>query len=281
MLEVVDKVSHGILRALGAKSVRIPTGAGVIHAYDVRGPGKGTFVLIHGMGTTATSYLAVVRRLKPRAARVVLIDLPGHGRSAPLRGGLDTETLAIGVRESLDKLLEGERAVILGTSLGGAAALGYALERPERVRALVLASPAGAPPSQEDLEALRARFDLKTREDARRFFSELLHRPPIYLRVMEKSLVDQLSRPLVQAFLSSLGREDFFDAERVSGLAVPATILWGKSDRILPRSGLAFYREALPSGTRVEELDDVGHSPHLERPDLVASQLSAAYARTA
>jgi pimeloyl-ACP methyl ester carboxylesterase len=282
VLSVVDRISHGVLRALGAKSLRISTGAGQVHGYEIEGRGEGCFALIHGMGTTATSYTPVVRRLKARARRVVLLDLPGHGRSDDLPGGLDPQSLATGVREGLDAML-GPRGkhVVLGTSLGGAAALGYALERPEHVRALVLASPAGAPLTEDDLVELRARFDLRTRADARRFFQELLHAPPFYLRMMERGLVTQLSRPVVQRFLASLDDAEFFSEERVGKLAVPATVLWGKSDRILPRSGLAFYRRALPAGSVFEELEGIGHSPHLERPDLVADRLLEAYVRSA
>lgn len=281
VLTVVDQISHGLLRVSGARSVFVPTSMGRVHAYEIAGPGNGTFVMLHGMGTTSTSYAPVVRRMRPFVRRIVMLDLPGHGRSEEPRGGLDSRRLTTGVLEGLDALVhESEPALVFGTSLGGAAALGYALERPGRVRALVLASPAGAPLTDEDLELVRARFDLRTRADARRFFAELLHSPPFYLRLFEAGLVTQLSRPLVRGFLASLANADFFTEERIGTLSVPATVLWGKSDRILPRSGLAFYRRALPSGACFEELEGVGHSPHLERPEWVADRLVAAFARS-
>lgn len=279
MLNVVDRVSHEVLRALGARTSHVSTGAGRMHAYELRGQGEGAFVLLHGMGTTATSYSSVVRKLKPRAARVILLELPGHGRSEEPREGLRPDSLATGVREALDPLIGSGRAVVLGTSLGGAAALGYALERPEKVQALVLASPAGAPLEDRDVEELRARFDLRTRADARRFFTELLHAPPFYLRAFERGLVDQLSRPLVRGFLGALDPRDCFTEERVAALQVPTHLMWGKSDRILPRSGLAFYRRALPNVT-IEELEGIGHSPHLERPALVAERMLSVFRRT-
>jgi pimeloyl-ACP methyl ester carboxylesterase len=283
VLKVVERISRALLRASGARSVTLATSVGDVHGYVLEGRGSGQFAFLHGMGTTATSYTAVVRRLLPHARRVVLLDLPGHGRSPEPASGLDTKTLEAGVREGLDALLDRadiDRAVLLGTSLGGAAALGYTLERADRVRALVLASPAGAPLTDEDLTELRARFDLKSRADARRFLQELLHAPPFYLRAIEGGLVDQLSRPLVQGFLASLDPKDFFTEERIGHLVPPVTLLWGKSDRILPRSGLAFYRRALPAGAIIEELDGIGHSPHLERPELVAERMIAAGRRS-
>lgn len=279
MLKIVERISYALLRASGARSVELATSVGAVHGYILDGRGEGSFALLHGMGTTATSYTPVARRLLPHARRIVLLDLPGHGRSPEPASGLDTNLLSAGVREGLDRLLDVakiDRAVLLGTSLGGAAALGYALERPARVSALVLASPAGAPITDEDLADLRARFDLKTRADARRFFQELLHAPPFYLRALEGGLVTQLGRPLIRGFLASLDPADFFTEERVRALVPRATLLWGTSDRILPRSGLDFYRRALPPGSLIEELEGIGHSPHLERPDLVADRMRAA-----
>ena len=235
-------------------------------------------MLLHGLGTAAPAYAAVVRLLRRRAARILLPELPGHGRSLPPPRGLEVSTMAAGLREALDQVLRSQPpATLLGTSLGGAAALGYALERPERVRALILASPAGAPLDDGEMLELRARFNLRTRADARRFFAELSHEPPWYTRALELGLVQQLGRPDVQSFLSSLAGADFFDADALASLVPPTLVLWGKSDRVLPRSGLSFYRRTLPAATRFEELDGIGHSPHFEKPALVVDRLVAAH----
>jgi pimeloyl-ACP methyl ester carboxylesterase len=163
--------------------------------------------------------------------------------------------------------------VVLGNSLGGAVAIRFALERPDLVSSLVLVSPGGAPLSDEDVEGIRHRFDLRTRADARRFMTELLHRPPWYLRVVERSLVENMGRPIVQTFLKKLGPADYLTVEELKGLVPPARVIWGKSDRILPRTMLDFYRSAMPPGTRFEELEAAGHSPHMEVPGLVVRRL--------
>jgi pimeloyl-ACP methyl ester carboxylesterase len=148
-LTLLDKGSRAFLRAIGARGRRVGIAGGWVHAFEIRGRGEGTYVLLHGMGASATAYVAVARRLRRAAARIVLVDLPGHGESSLPSDGLDALSLAGGLREALDRLIDpADPAVVLGTSLGGAAALAYALERPERVRALVLASPAGAPLSE-------------------------------------------------------------------------------------------------------------------------------------
>ncbi|NUO51930.1 MAG: alpha/beta fold hydrolase [Polyangiaceae bacterium] len=267
MLRFIDAVSDRVLRTMGAESRVVMTSVGPVHAFDAKGRGEKTFVLLHGMGTTATSYMGLFRGLRSRAKRILLLDLPGHGRSTNGDERMSVARLSAGVREALDGLLDpADPVVLFGTSLGGAAALGYALERPERVRALILVSPGGAPFSADDFDALKRRFNLVSRTDARRFFGELMHRPPLYTRLFERPLLAQLGHPVVKTFLESLAVEDCFTAEQVAKLRVPTLVIWGKSDRILPRSGLDFYRRELPSGTTFEEPEGLGHSPHLERP---------------
>ena len=273
VLALIERVSDAALRLSGARSLYAQTSAGRVHAYELRGPGQGTVVMLHGIGATATAYLAVARMMRPFATRILLPELPGHGRSeTPPK--LDRATLASAVREALDHWVsEANPAIFLGSSLGGATALGYTLESPSRVRALVLASPAGAPLSEAELSELRTRFNLRTREDARRFFRELLHRPPAVFRLLERGLVEQLGSDTVQGFLASLQEEDFFREQALAGIRCPIVVLWGQSDRILPRSSLAFLRASLPSGTSFEEPANIGHSPHLENPALVVAKL--------
>jgi pimeloyl-ACP methyl ester carboxylesterase len=270
----VEKLSHRVLLAWGARSLLIPTVTGAIHAYAIPGRGEGTFVLIHGLGANATGWTNLVAQLRKHARRIVLVELPGHGRSAPPPESMRMFDLASSVRDAIDTLLDvRDPAIVLGNSLGGATALRYALWRPEHVRCLLLNSPAGAPLEPGELDALRTRFGVKTRADARRFLAELLHSPPGYFRLIEAGLAAELGRPLIQNVLHSVRDEDFFTAEELATLAVPTVLMWGKSDRILPPSGLAFYRRALPAGTQVEEVDGVGHSIHLERPRLVLRRL--------
>lgn len=274
VLSLLGSLSRRVLLAWGARSLQLPTATGTVHAYSLHGRGEGTFVLIHGLGANASGWVSLAGRLRAVAQRIVLVELPGHGYSEEPPAGLRLIELANSMREAIDMLIdERDGAVVLGNSLGGATALRYALTRPARVRRLILNSPAGAPLDELEVAALRGRFGVKDRHDARRFLGELMHSPPLYFRALERGLVAELGRPLVQRFLETVRPEDFFTAEELGKLAVPTVVLWGKSDRILPPSGLAFFRRALPAGTRFEEVEGAGHSIHLERPSLVARHL--------
>jgi len=108
--------------------------------YAVGGAGP-ALVLVHGLGGTIENWRALA---PPLAAghRVLVPDLPGHGRSAVLPevpdvGALADAVLAVASSEGAAP------AVWVGHSLGGLVSLRAALRRPDAVRGVVLAAAAG------------------------------------------------------------------------------------------------------------------------------------------
>src|ERR1044071_1637655 len=105
--------------------------------------GSGTsVVLAHGFGGSARNFRPQAKALRD-GFRVVLYDARGHaGSDAPDDpGAYDFERLVDDFQRVASE--SAEPVVAGGLSLGSATALGFALRRPERVRALVLASPPG------------------------------------------------------------------------------------------------------------------------------------------
>ncbi|BBZ01119.1 alpha/beta hydrolase [Mycolicibacterium chitae] len=74
--------------------------------------------------------------------RVHVIDLPRHGGSRPWKGLLDDAFYRRFLLELLDRL-ELPRVALLGLSMGGGVAVGFALDHPDRVSALVPIGPGG------------------------------------------------------------------------------------------------------------------------------------------
>jgi pimeloyl-ACP methyl ester carboxylesterase len=113
---------------------------GINTYYEIAGEGE-PLVLVHNDAMS----LEVWRPLIPHLAaerRVIAYDRRGHGQSeTPPEGAPYTvEVLAEDLRALLDGLTV-SRADFFGCSGGAAAALGFALAYPERVRRLILAEP--------------------------------------------------------------------------------------------------------------------------------------------
>jgi pimeloyl-ACP methyl ester carboxylesterase len=108
--------------------------------YAVGGGGP-PLVLVHGLGGTVENWRALAPPLAARH-RVLVPDLPGHGRSALLPEARDVDALA----DSVLRIVGTEEvrgAVWIGHSLGGLVSLRAAVLQPDAARGIVLAASAG------------------------------------------------------------------------------------------------------------------------------------------
>lgn len=111
-------------------------------SYEVYGRGERVLVYLHGLLLDAASNRRLATDLAKAGNKVVLLDLPGHGRSdKPLKAAAHRmDAYARRVVHLLDHLGV-ERAVLGGMSLGADVTLLTALAAPERVAAMVIEMP--------------------------------------------------------------------------------------------------------------------------------------------
>jgi 2-hydroxy-6-oxonona-2,4-dienedioate hydrolase/2,6-dioxo-6-phenylhexa-3-enoate hydrolase len=105
-------------------------------------------VLLHGGGLGASSWSNFVMNIDPLADqfRVIAVDAPGFGKSGPivLKDEARSTVFARAVKGVLDSLGI-EKAHLIGNSMGGASALTFAVDYPERADKIVMmgAAPIG------------------------------------------------------------------------------------------------------------------------------------------
>lgn len=106
-----------------------------LHVLEWPGAGR-PFVLLHGLASNATTWLAVARVLAAQGHRVLAIDQRGHGRSDKPETGYDFATLSEDLHLALDAL-DVDVPVLAGQSWGGNVVLDYAARYPESAHRLI------------------------------------------------------------------------------------------------------------------------------------------------
>ena len=235
-------------------------------------------VFVHGVLASSATWQEV---LAPASAGrpAIAVDLPGSGfsdRPWPYDYTVDGESRALA--GFLDARGIG-RAAVVGNSLGGAAAMALAAERPDRVAALVLVDPATPDATIPwTIRALRTRGlgETALALAARPFVAYgLRHR--LYARGsrVTESVIDDAWRPLGipgtrRAALAAI-RSDPRDYRGIeSRIRVPTLIVWGADDRLLS----ANEGERLVSriaGAELAVIPDAGHLPQRECPEAFAA----------
>lgn len=94
-----------------------------LHVWEWAGLGR-PFVLLHGLASNATTWLAVGNELAAQGHRVIAVDQRGHGRSDKPESGYDFVTITDDLHFLLQEMSI-EDPVIAGQSWGGNVALAY------------------------------------------------------------------------------------------------------------------------------------------------------------
>ena len=273
LVSVAEQLGRAALRARGVTSRTVPTPVGRVHVFE--GRGRGTLppvVILHGIGSAAVPFGPLIARLLPHVRSVIAPDFPGHGWSDPPRGPLTPEVLLEVMVDVIDRTIH-EPAIVSGNSLGGAVALRYARERPERTKGLVLLSPAGARMTDEEIEDIRRAFHMPARADAISFISRIYHRAPPLASLFAGDVRARMQSAAVRDLLGSVRSDHHSTPEELAALSMPVLLVWGRSERLLPPTSLAYFREHLPAHAQVLEPDHVGHCPHFDEPSWAARRI--------
>jgi pimeloyl-ACP methyl ester carboxylesterase len=254
------------------------------HRVSYRTAGSGpALLLLHGIANSSETWERAASLLCERFT-VIAPDLLGHGESATPRGDYSLGAHASGARD-IATALGHERVTVVGHSLGGGIAMQFAYQFPERTERLVLVSSGGLgrevhlllraaslPGADYVLPALTSRRLV----DFGRGLGDLLGRVGLQPRgdvsVLARgfaSLDDAGSR---QAFLHTVraviepGGQRVNAGDRLALAArMPALIVWGERDSIIPAAHGAAAHAAMP-GSRLEVFPDAGHMPHDDDP---------------
>lgn len=233
-----------------------------VHVLELDGTGdRPPIVLVHGLASCGLDYIPLMTHLARRHRRVIAPDLPGHGFSPPPEGGMTPDAIRDRLAPALRSVLD-EPAILFGNSLGGLVAIRAAVAEPERVRALVLASPGGAPMSDAELEALLDNFRLHSHERALGFVDRFQGRSQAR-HVFAWGARIRMKRDNIRRFVDEIDHAHLLTADELRAIDVPTLVFWGTDDRVLPTTSVEFFREHLKGASFVEP-PGYGHAPYLD-----------------
>jgi pimeloyl-ACP methyl ester carboxylesterase len=250
---------------------------GIRTHYIVAGDGP-PVVLLHGL---SGNHVVWGRVLGPLAAHhtVYAVDVPGRGFSEKPNIGYTVQEGTRFVRAFLEAVSD-QPAVLVGNSMGGLLALRTALDHPASVAGLVLVGAAGLGrrlPLYVRLlslpgvgEALEQPTRRNTRASLRMVLNDQRQATEGLLQALRRPRTDSGSKRavlrMVRGSTGLLGlRRQWIMAEQLSQLHVPALLVWGARDAVVP---IATAHEVLKKtpNLALRVIEDSGHWPQVDRP---------------
>ena len=237
-------------------------------AYDDVGSGL-PVVFLHAFPLNRTMWDPQVGALVAEC-RCIPIDMRGFGDSAAAPP-YTMDRFADDVVGVLD-VLQIERAVIAGCSLGGYIAFDLWRRHRDRVRAFVLADTRSTADSDETVARRRELIRLAESQGSTAVANEQIaglvgkttreKRPDIY-DAMHRMMAQSEPHAIVGGLEAMIGRPD--STPMLAGIDVPTLVIGGDEDAITPPKMMRALHRAIP-GSRLEVIAQAGHLSNVERP---------------
>lgn len=256
------------------RSVDLPNG--VTLPYVESGDASGTpLLLLHAIADSWRAFEPLLPHL-PLSIRAIVPTQRGHGDASKPAAGYAPRDFTADLAAFMDEV-HLDAAVIAGGSSGGVIARRFAIDHPDRTRALALI---GSPFRLRDKPGVKEIFD--------RVFSTLTD--PIDPGFVRGFLGGTLARRIPDDLFETLATENLKvpahvwkatmqglledgSSEELGAITAATLIAWGDADTVVTRSDQEALAEAIPR-SRLVVYPGAGHAFYWEEPDRIATDLA-------
>lgn len=244
---------------------------GVTICYDDFGTGNIPVIFIHGFPFDKSSWQPQMEFLK-YTHRVLAYDIRGFGKSTPGQENMSISLFADDLIEMMD-VLQIEKAVACGLSMGGYILLNAVNRYPERFEAIILSDTQCIADSSEG-KVKRYKTIEQINAEGLTAFTEAFVKNIFCPESLDtkKDLVEKISdiilstSPItITGTLSALAQRPEM-CSSLNEIFIPVLILCGEEDTVTPMTQAEFLNRNI-ANSELYSIGKAGHMSNLEQPD--------------
>ncbi|MDJ0796592.1 MAG: alpha/beta hydrolase [Calothrix sp. MO_167.B12] len=280
-VNLTEPTSIALLQSMTRVAIATPLWhSAIATTYICQGSGGTPVLLLHGFDSSVLEF----RRLLPLLAahqETWAVDLLGFGFTERVAGIKFTPTDIKTHLYHFWQTLINQPVILVGASMGGAAAIDFTLTYPEVVEKLILIDSAGLTGGSPLSKLMFPPLDYLA--------TEFLRNPKIRQSISRAAYKDKnfasedarlcaalhLEMPnwnqALIAFTKSGGYKPF-RFKKLQEITQPTRILWGDTDKILGINDARRFKRAI-SHSDVLWIENCGHVPHLEQSQITADNI--------
>jgi pimeloyl-ACP methyl ester carboxylesterase len=229
--------------------------------YTSEGKGSEALVLVHGWGSNLDFWRAQVPELAKRA-RVIALDLPGHGKSDKPETTYSMDYFAAAI-DAVMKDAKVERAVLVGHSMGTPVIRQYYRKYPQKTLALVIVDgglrPFGTKEQREQFMAPMRGPNYK--EAGAQMFAAMSATLSAEDKARVKASFDNTPQQVLVSAMEAMSDEALYATDKIN---VPVLAILAKSPFWAPDTE-QFFRSLAPD-LEYQMWDGVDHFLHMGKP---------------
>jgi 3-oxoadipate enol-lactonase len=242
-----------------------------IHYLDENNLSPKPVLLLHGLGANSQSWLFQSPVLQQTGFRPVAPDFPGFGQSTYPRGRAVLRRFVEPI-EALIVSLRLQRLDVVGISMGGTAALQFALDCPESINRLVLVNTFAHlnVTSPRSLPYFLLRFilvhTLGLPRQAKTVAKHIFPAPD--QEVLRQGLIEQIMQADPRAYRAAMRALAFFDVRnRLDEIRCPTLVITGEQDTTVPVETQTRLANSIQNARQLI-IPHAGHGVTVGNPDI-------------
>ncbi|HEU5120603.1 MAG TPA: alpha/beta hydrolase [Candidatus Nitrosocosmicus sp.] len=244
---------------------------------------KKNVLFIHGLGSSSDRWGDIPDALSRYFYPIVAVDLIGFGGSdKPVTPEYTIEYFSKFIREVIsckqiwinhDNDDDNHKTIIIGHSLGGYIATKVAIDDHDLIEKLVLIDSSGmlTKPTPILEQYLYAALN-PSLENVKSVFEQMLGNPTLLNPTLVDAFIKRINlKGAKHAFKSAFenSTKNHIESSELQSIEnIPALIIWGAADKVIPVTHSKRFNEAFKN-SKLQIIEDAGHAPFSEKPSMV------------
>ena len=234
--------------------------------YKITGEGE-PLLILHGWGGSSNSWVEVQKILAKQNFKVIILDLPGFGKSISPPSPWTVEDYCQFIVNFINRIGL-EKINLMGHSFGGRIAIKFAVLYPERLKKLILCASAGIKHPLNFFQKIIFKLAIfgnflfskrpfkRFKDVAQNFF---------YTFLRQKDYAK--AKGIMKETLKKVLEEDL--RPELSQIKINTLLIWGEKDKAVPIKDAYLMKEHIPQSV-LEIIPGASHTPNLEMPEKIA-----------
>ena len=240
--------------------------------YEEYGDGEEAVILLHGFLSSSKMWADSYVPDLTKRYKVYAIDVRGHGNSNRVKDGCNLQQMADDIYQFVI-LKDIDECILAGMSMGGAIAIQFAINFPEKIKSLILMNPGPGTLFSKGFFFISPILSFVSQKKylLKPFFNSVLMNPLSRNKLYE--FVDDAALVSKETWLQYLHPDNrIYNFNRLKNLTIPTLVIIGKKDKAIPIDFQEDIADTIPKAVKVV-MNNEGHAVVIENPKKVLNEI--------